>query len=736
MKLTRKMSYIFIIFIIFINISGWLGVSSSKSIIEELAIVEQTVTITAARHVLFSNVLMGFVSLFSLVLLIGWFPIRKKTFKEEQMLFSERTQMISILDSINAFIYISDPNTYEILYANKIVRDFYGENLIGETCYKKFQRINAPCEFCTNDIVLKDNKNSYQCELHNTVINQDFLLTDKIIHWSDSRDVKFRFAVNITAQKSIHRIDEVIRRSNDIEKVMKDILDAVLSIYDCDGAYLLYPQGSEIKRWEVKFTESKPNIQVLQDSEDFFFSSSPCQKIFQECQDSKGQVLTMLVNTSELNAAMKPVISSTMQIAIFPEPDKPLIFCVRQFSEDRNFTSEEKDLFKKIGDRIAESLNKLKLYNELKQIEEKYRMLFDSVMDGVILVNKEGQIIECSISACELLAYSKSEIIGKNIIDFMTPDSFYAFMDKFPLLKNLESVEAEIQLIKKDKTIVDVWRIGLPLKDLNGVFTGGLLYDHNITIRKQLRKQLVRSERLSATGQLAASIAHEINSPLQAISFMLDTIKKRYKQDKVLSENIDLLKGSFNSIRDTVRNLLDLNRPGQEKRQPVRINHTIEKTVALFKNQLKKNSIKVNLNLSFKVPVIEASPQLLSQVFLNLIKNAVEAMSGKLKKGHPSSTDVREITIKSNLKKGNVLIRFSDSGMGISEEDLNKIFDPFYTRKKTMGLGVGLSICHDIIKDHNGSITAENTPEGGALFTITLPVNHITENHKISYGKL
>jgi len=713
-KLGEDLGYALFTFLIFINIAGWIGVSLSKMEIPE--------TNVAYRSVIFLFVLMGIVTLSSMLLGIGYLFVRKKVISHKQLLVSEREQMVSILDSINEFIYISDPITYKILYANKTVRDLFGENLVGEICYKKLQGFDVPCRFCTNEKILKDKKKPYKWEYHNPVINQDFLITDKIIQWSDGNDVRFELAINITAQKRIKQIDEVLQRSNNIEKVMKDVLDVVLTIFDCGCALLLCPEGSQTRHWNVKFEKCQSDIQVLEDSAYAFFNSSICQNIFEECLNSEGQVFTKIADNIGSGGEAKPTLLSTMQMAILSEKDKPWILCIQQFNEERTWTEDERVLFKEIGHRISESLNRLRLYNELKRNEEKYRMLFDSIKDGVNLVDSLGMIVECSASTCEFLGYSKDEIIGKHLIDFLAPDCIDIFAVKFPLLMDLQSVEAEIQLVKKDKTIIDIWRIGLPLKDTNGNFSGALLYDRDITIRKQLQKQLVWSERLSATGQLAASIAHEINSPLQAISFMLDTIKNGHRQDVELSENIELLKGSFNSIRDTVRNLLDLNRPGQEKRQPVKINNIIEKTVALFQNQLKKSRIKTNLNLSFKVPVIQASPQLLSQVFLNLTKNAVEAMSGKLKKESSYSTDTREINIKSNLKKGNIIIRFSDSGVGISAGDLNRVFDPFYTRKKAMGLGVGLSICHDIIKDHGGNITVENSPEGGALFTIILPV--------------
>ncbi|MEQ8189284.1 MAG: ATP-binding protein [Candidatus Eremiobacterota bacterium] len=226
--------------------------------------------------------------------------------------------------------------------------------------------------------------------------------------------------------------------------------------------------------------------------------------------------------------------------------------------------------------------------------------------------------------------------------------------------------------------------------------------------------QLIRSERLAATGQLAASIAHEINSPLQAITVLLSNLKHKYKDDDYLSDNIEILRDAFASIRDTVKNLLDLNRPGKEKKQPVDINKIIENTISLLKSYLKKNCVKISLNLSEKVPVIIASPQQLGQVFVNLINNAIEAMSV------PSNKN--KIFIETDFEKEYVIIRIKDTGSGIHEEELKNIFDPFYTRKKVMGMGVGLTICHGIIEEHKGTIEARNAIDGGAEFIITLPL--------------
>ena len=237
--------------------------------------------------------------------------------------------------------------------------------------------------------------------------------------------------------------------------------------------------------------------------------------------------------------------------------------------------------------------------------------------------------------------------------------------------------------------------------------------------------QIIRSERLAATGQLAASVAHEINSPLQAITMLLGTMKRNNEENKELLDNIDLVKGSFFNIRNTVKNLMDLSRPGKERKQMINVNAIIDNTHALMKSYIKKNKVRIDLNLSPTIPDMIASPQQLGHVFLNVINNAVEAMSDVSKseaKWKERSKVGGEISIKTMFEKDHVVIQVSDTGPGIAEEDLEHIFDPFYTKKKTMGTGVGLSICNGIIEDHDGIIEARNATEGGAVFTVTLPV--------------
>jgi PAS domain S-box-containing protein len=362
---------------------------------------------------------------------------------------------------------------------------------------------------------------------------------------------------------------------------------------------------------------------------------------------------------------------------------------------------------------------------EFKQAEEliRYKELFDNVTEGVFLLNTKGKFIETNSRMLESTGYTRSEFIKLSITKIVETN-------QIPYLKSmLRKVRAEKEsrfelniktrndrIIPNEVNCRSVSYLGNPCF---------LCVAKDITETKFLHHQLLKSEQLAATGQLAASIAHEINSPLQGITALLSSIRMKYEHDKELLSQLDLIKNAFTSIRNTVRNLIDLNRPGKENKQPMNINQVIENTVALTRSYLKKNMVSIKLDLAAKTSTINASPQQIGQVIMNLVNNAVESIINapdfqeKLRQATPIGG---EISIDTHNRNEEIVISIKDNGPGISENDLAKIFDPFFTRKKTMGMGVGLSICYGIIEDHKGVIYADNAPEGGAVFLIRLPL--------------
>ena len=354
-------------------------------------------------------------------------------------------------------------------------------------------------------------------------------------------------------------------------------------------------------------------------------------------------------------------------------------------------------------------------------------ILFSATEYAIAATDLRFRILQYNPTAESIFGYKAEEVLGRTVQEMHTREKVAPERFEDAIRAVSEHGKYEYDIIDQDSTGKKrfIHSVVMPMSDEKGDVTGYVLFARDVTKIRELQAHLVRSERLAATGQLAASIAHEINSPLQAVTFMLSAIGERWENEKELMECICILQGAFRSIRETVKNLLDLNRPGKDEKQQTDVNRVIEKTIDLVQTQLKKSDVTLHADLSPRIPGLTASPQGLNHVFLNLFNNAIEVMTGisKPHEGETGLTRRREINVKTNLGKGHVVIKVTDNGPGIPKEDLEHIFDPFYTRKKKMGLGVGLSVCHDIVNGHGGTITAENGPEGGAVFTITLPLD-------------
>jgi two-component system NtrC family sensor kinase len=222
--------------------------------------------------------------------------------------------------------------------------------------------------------------------------------------------------------------------------------------------------------------------------------------------------------------------------------------------------------------------------------------------------------------------------------------------------------------------------------------------------------QLIQAEKLAALGRMAASIAHEINNPLQAVQNCLHLVINRPLPDEKKTRYIQMAQEEVDRLIAIVMRTLDFYRPSKGKIAPTHINNVIESVLALANKRLEQGRVRVRRQLAAELPDVLTVPDQLTQVFLNLVINAVEAM--------PNGG---ELTIASQLETGWVRVRFADTGQGLKPEDIDKIFEPFFTTKVT-GTGLGLAISHGIIDRLGGRITVESAPGQGAAFTVWLPV--------------
>jgi two-component system, NtrC family, sensor kinase len=258
------------------------------------------------------------------------------------------------------------------------------------------------------------------------------------------------------------------------------------------------------------------------------------------------------------------------------------------------------------------------------------------------------------------------------------------------------------------------WEIGTyPIDDDEGQVVQVVLFEEDVTERRHLEANLAQSEKLAAVGQLAAGVAHEINNPLTAVIANAQLMQRSLPPGGDLQESVELILIAGSRAAQVVRNLLDFARKEQYRLDRTDINQTIRKTLELVQHETVSRSISVKFDPDPDLPRVMASGDHLQGVWLNLLLNAFDALGGM-----PG-----EIFVSTRKREHDVQVVIADSGKGIPAEILPRIFEPFFTTKLPgQGTGLGLSVCHQIIKQHNGEILVESELGHGTKFTVLLPI--------------
>jgi two-component system NtrC family sensor kinase len=231
-----------------------------------------------------------------------------------------------------------------------------------------------------------------------------------------------------------------------------------------------------------------------------------------------------------------------------------------------------------------------------------------------------------------------------------------------------------------------------------------------------LEKQLLRSEKLSSLGKLSAGIAHEINQPLTGVLTFAHLLAKKFKNDEPTRKDLEIIVRETTRIRGIVQGILDFAREMPMQRKPLKIEQVLEQTLEIIVHQQRFFGITLVKKYGAGIPDVVVDSNLMEQVFMNIILNALDAMHG-----------TGTLTIRTRKIDEFVEIEFQDTGSGMPEAMLDKIFDPFFTTKDStegMGMGLGLAVSYGIVKNHNGDIVVSSTEGVGTTFTIKLPLEN------------
>ena len=367
---------------------------------------------------------------------------------------------------------------------------------------------------------------------------------------------------------------------------------------------------------------------------------------------------------------------------------------------------------------------RLQMMEALRRSEERYRTMLDEMEEAYYEVDFNGNFTFFSDALCRQLGYSRAEIMGMNYKLYIPPENakrvFEVYNNVFRTGEPHKSFASS--QIKKDGTRAYTEDSIFPMRDDEGRIIGFRGISRDVTERKQReeeRKQLEQkaqyASRLASVGELAAGVAHEINNPLTAVIGYAHLLLDRKDIPIDIKRDVEVINEGAQRVAGIVKKLLVFARQAKPERTYVDINEIINNTLELRAYSLRGNNVKVILQLDPDLPMTVADPGQLQQVFLNLIMNA----EAEVKQAHGGG----KLAIKTEQLGGNIRISFKDNGLGIARENLERVFNPFFTTRKVgQGTGLGLSVCHGIVTEHKGRIWAESQVGRGATFIVELPI--------------
>ena len=371
----------------------------------------------------------------------------------------------------------------------------------------------------------------------------------------------------------------------------------------------------------------------------------------------------------------------------------------RRTRDLRQVSLQLEDAYKKLEERAIQLIN----------IQDYTQSILRSITSGVLTVGPDGSVATANPAAERMLGMSEFEMVPKPIGSLFRFDGGISADVAKVLAGRLPLALREATLVTANGSEVHVQASTSRMRAVGGTVLGAVVTLEDVSDIKALTDQLIRADRLAAMGELTAGVAHEVRNPLGVIRASVQLLEDAKGDPGRIHEAAEVIKQEIDRLDRVIKALLDFGRPSKPTLVRTDLNEVLQ-DIVLFTNRFAKQSnVSITENLDPELPLVQGDPDQLKQVFLNLVTNAVQAMD---KSGG-------SITIVTKGAGEYVEVSVSDTGPGIAPVDLPKVFDPFFT-KRAEGTGLGLTIVHRIIDEHEGHIEVESGP-GGTVFNVTLP---------------
>jgi two-component system, sporulation sensor kinase E len=350
--------------------------------------------------------------------------------------------------------------------------------------------------------------------------------------------------------------------------------------------------------------------------------------------------------------------------------------------------------------------------------------VFNSIQEGIIVTDSKGRITYLNDAACQLFGLEADDSLGKRLDERVRGLDWNA-------LSRESAVSRDMEIFYPANRFINFYSVPLvierqssgdkvesepdgPKIDIPGERVGHAIILRDITETRRSEQQTLESERLNALTLLAAGVAHEIGNPLNSLNIHLRLIEREARKldgakRAELQESVEVARAEVNRLDSIIGQFLRAIRPTRPQLRPENVNLIVKEAVRFFAPEIKDRDIVVEQELRSDLPLLELDRDQMKQAFYNVIKNSFEAMKAR-----------GILRIRTDMDESHVLVRFTDTGGGISAENLSRVFEPYFTTK-TSGTGLGLLIVRRIVREHGGELSIESSEDKGLTLTIRLP---------------
>ena len=548
----------------------------------------------------------------------------------------------------------------------------------------------------------------------------------------------------------VQEIGQAVSSILDIDELLKFIMETLQKRLDFDRGMIMLANPDKTKLIYVSGYGYNPDLEIILKESQFHLDNPKSKGPFVIAFKQQKPILVSDIKDVKKDISYRSLdfvealdVKSFICVPIVYEGKSEGVLAVDNYRSNRPHNQSEVNLLMGIAPQIAISINNAKSLRQIMESEERFRNLSENSPDIIYTTDNTGAFTYINPAVEEITGFTKEDMVGRCFADFIKPEDAETFAEIFNRVKQgKETIKTfEIKFLAKDGTDRLFNMSGALNLNTAGEMTGivGTLKD--FTEQQKLENQLHHAEKMNVLGTLTGGISHDFNNILQAISSYNQLLMMKKTESDPDWKHLMNIKGLTKRATDVIQQLLIFSRKMESKLVPMDINVEIKNYYALLASSLPK-TITLNFNLEDNLRLINGDAAQLGQVIMNLTVNAKSAMP----EGGELSIQTKDIEFVTpcyrddvEIKAGHyVLFSISDTGCGISKENLDHIFEPFFTTKEVgKGTGIGLSVVYGVVKNHNGHIFCTSEPGRGTTFELYLPtVDSIimAENRKTDTG--